>query len=237
MTVLGARTGAKVMAISASKIWAYSSLARFGTGLAIEGGCRPPLRFSAADGRIERWRTVRFENHKNPQGGCTMLRIDTHGLAPRLQFRSDMDRLISEVFGSRDESLPQISGRRGNPPLDVWEEGDDYFVAANLPGLAEEEVAITALGRELTLEGSQSASGQEELADGEQESREENAGETQKPVYYHKERSLGTFHRIVRFPFDLDVEHVEGSLDAGVLTVRVPKAVSAKPRRIEIGVN
>lgn len=166
-----------------------------------------------------------------------MLRIDTHGLAPGLQFRSDMDRLISEVFGSRDESRPQISGRRGNPPLDVWEEGDDYFVAADVPGLAEEEVAITALGRDLTLEGIQTASGQEDLVDGEQESQEDDAGEIQKPVYYHKERSPGTFNRIVRFPFDIDVEHVEGSLEAGVLTVRVPKAVSAKPRRIEIGVN
>jgi HSP20 family molecular chaperone IbpA len=39
---------------------------------------------------------------------------------------------------------------------------------------------------------------------------------------------------VIRLPFEIDVPHVEGSLQAGVLTIRVPKAVSAKPRQIEI---
>ncbi len=163
-----------------------------------------------------------------------MLRMHTQSLRPVEQLRSDMDCIIQDVFGTRNKSFPEVRGARGNPPIDVWEENDDFFVALDVPGATGGEVDITALGRELTVESSRSATGQQDAA-GEETKGTENSEENQGPVYHHRERLSGTFHRVIRFPFDIDVENVEGSLSAGVLTVRVPKAASAKPRRIEIG--
>ncbi|HJN65583.1 MAG TPA: Hsp20/alpha crystallin family protein [Pirellulales bacterium] len=163
-----------------------------------------------------------------------MLRMHTQSLRPVEQLRSDMDCIIQDVFGTRNKSFPEVRGARGNPPIDVWEENDDFFVALDVPGATGGEVDITALGRELTVESSRSATGQQDAA-GEETKGTENSEENQGPVYHHRERLSGTFHRMIRFPFDIDVENVEGSLSAGVLTVRVPKAASAKPRRIEIG--
>ena len=163
-----------------------------------------------------------------------MLRMHTQSLRPVEQLRSDMDCIIQDVFGTRNKSFPEVRGARGNPPIDVWEENDDFFVALDIPGATGGEVDITALGRELTVESSRSATGQQDAA-GEETKGTENSEENRGPVYHHRERLSGTFHRMIRFPFDIDVENVEGSLSAGVLTVRVPKAASAKPRRIEIG--
>ena len=170
-----------------------------------------------------------------------MLRMQHHGLRPVEQFRSDMDCIIEDVFGARVKSLPQVGGGRGNPPLDVWEENDDFFVTLEVPGATQGDVQLTALGRELTLVGDRGGSEQpadQETAPAAQESENaESEAEAAKPIYYHRERLAGPFHRVIRFPFDIDGEQVEGTLTAGVLTVRVPKAASAKPRRIEIGTN
>jgi len=146
-----------------------------------------------------------------------------------------MDRMISDVFGSRDETLPRLSGGRGNPALDIWEENDDFFVAAELPGVDEREMDITALGRELTLDGKWAAgaavveepSGEEDAADAE-------SSECKEITHFHRERRTGSFHRVIRFPFDIDVQHVEAKVANGVLTVRVPKSPNAKPRRVEL---
>ena len=105
---------------------------------------------------------------------------------------------------------------------------DDYFVALDIPGLNQGEVKITALGRDLTLEGiPMDAKEQNEGAETEQMANP-------KFTYFHRERNHRAFHRVIRFPFEVDVEHVAGHLEAGVLTIRVPKAASAKPRKIDI---
>ncbi|MDG2207990.1 MAG: Hsp20/alpha crystallin family protein [Pirellulales bacterium] len=154
-----------------------------------------------------------------------MLRIDTHCLTPALSFRSDMDRLFSDVFGNENESSPSISGRRGHPALDVWEEDDTYFVSIDVPGLSEGDFQITALGRELSLVGGAVT-------------EEAQATEEDQPSiprdYFYRERCALSFERTIRFPFEIDAAHVQGSLQAGVLNIRVPKAASAKPQTIEI---
>ncbi|MEK6247127.1 MAG: Hsp20/alpha crystallin family protein [Planctomycetales bacterium] len=156
-----------------------------------------------------------------------MLRIQS--FSPVSQLRSDMDRIISDVFRSGDEPFLQLSGRRGNPALDIWEEGDEFFVAAELPGVAESDMSISTMGRELTLEGPWNISGE----DAEKSNTEEDPSVADL-AHHHRERRRGKYHRVIRFPFDIDIDHVEANLSAGVLTIRVPKAASALPRRIEV---
>ena len=157
-----------------------------------------------------------------------MLRIDAHYLTPAVTLRTDMDQLISDVFGTPKSAAPTVGGRRGHPAVDIWEENEDYFVAIDVPGLSESEVKITALGRELTLETSGTEIEIEKACDSKEKASSAEA------TYFHRESNTLSFHRVIRLPFEIDAPHVEGSLQAGVLTIRVPKAASAKPRQIEI---
>ena len=158
-----------------------------------------------------------------------MLRINSQCLSPALTFRADMDQLIADVFGSQQEPIPTIGGRRGHPAVDVWEEREDYFVALDIPGLSESDLKITAIGRDLTVER---AHGEADHSTGEEDELEQ--ADKAEPNYFHRERSAADFQRVIRFPFEIDIDHVEGSLEAGVLTIRVPKAASTKPRQINI---
>ena len=81
-----------------------------------------------------------------------MLRINSQCLTPALTLRADMDQLIADVFGTQQDPIPTIGGRRGHPAVDVWEESEDYFVALDIPGVSGRDVKITAIGRDLTIE-------------------------------------------------------------------------------------
>lgn len=154
-----------------------------------------------------------------------MLRINSNYLAPAVGLRTDMDQLIADVFGTPNDATLRVGGRRGHPAVDIWEENEEYFIALDVPGLSESEVKITALGRELTLEGGAAT---EATDDSKAESPET------EPTYFHRERKALCFKRVIRFPVEIDVQHVEGNLQAGVLQIRVPKVASASPCQIEI---
>ena len=52
--------------------------------------------------------------------------------------------------------------------------------------------------------------------------------------FHRRERRAGTFARTITFPADIDADRVGASYRNGVLTVTVPKAPEAKPRRIDV---
>lgn len=161
-----------------------------------------------------------------------MLRINSQCLSPALAFRTDMDQLIADVFRPQQDPIPTIGGRRGHPAVDVWEESEDYFVALDIPGLSESDVKITTIGRDLTIERAHDETGGSTSEKSENDEVEQ--VKKAEPNYFHRERNAADFQRMIRFPFEIDVEHVEGSLEAGVLTIRIPRAASAKPRQITI---
>lgn len=98
-------------------------------------------------------------------------------------------------------------------------ESDDYLVLkADLPGLAEDDVAIEVQDNVLTISGSRHA---------EHEHNEQG--------WFRLERSYGTFSRSLTLPDGVDADGVEASFDRGVLEVRIPKPEERKPRRISIG--
>jgi HSP20 family protein len=52
--------------------------------------------------------------------------------------------------------------------------------------------------------------------------------------YHRRERRYGKFSRTIQLPRDLDPEKVRAELRNGLLTIRIPKLASAKPRQIEV---
>lgn len=57
---------------------------------------------------------------------------------------------------------------------------------------------------------------------------------TEATGYHRRERSFGAFSRSIQLPEQLDIDKAAASYDAGILTVKIPKAEAAKPRQIAV---
>jgi len=107
-------------------------------------------------------------------------------------------------------------GRRPFPAVNTWEDETAVYAEAELPGLAMGDIEVTVMGDELTIKG--------ERKDLEKEGA----------TYHRRERGVGIFSRVLRLPVQIDADKVEATLRDGVLTIKLPKAQSALPRRIEL---
>ena len=155
-----------------------------------------------------------------------MVRFSTR-LAPAAPLRDELDNLFTHFFGTPDRSAITVD-RSSQPPIDVWEADDACHVEAELPGVTEDQLEISALGRQLTL-----AVKEAEASEPWGESAEA-PDEAPARKYYRRERSQRSFRRVIDFPYDIDVEQIGAKLELGILTVTVPKAATAKPRKIEV---
>ena len=105
------------------------------------------------------------------------------------------------------------------PPVDVYEEGDELVVKAELPGMTKEEITVTMTGEVLTLAG-----------------KKEKEEKVEKKGYHRVERTEGAFTRAVKLPVEVELEKATAKFKDGVLEVRAPKtaAAKAKSRKIEV---
>lgn len=145
---------------------------------------------------------------------------------PTEQFREDMNRIFGNVLGAC--SKPTVQPELDNPQIDVWEESDGFVVEAELPGVRNEWIDVQALGRKLTLKGQWREAEESANSAGPEEEKQA------KRTFYHRECHSGEFQRVLMFPKDIDTENVEACLADGLLTVKIPKAASAKPRKIQL---
>ena len=102
------------------------------------------------------------------------------------------------------------------PPADIYETRDNIVVLAEMPGVALDGVDITLERRVLTIRGRSAAS---------------DHGGYQR-VY--NEYSDGDYERVFTLSENIDREHIEATLKDGVLHLVLPKAETAKPRKIEL---
>jgi len=112
-------------------------------------------------------------------------------------------------------SGPEPSGRIWSPLVDIEEADDAWIVEAELPGVDRNDVSVELRDSELAITG-------------EVKERE------RKGILRRRTRPVGRFDYRVSLPGASDPESVEARLADGVLTLRVPKAEQARPRRIEV---
>ena len=135
---------------------------------------------------------------------------------------SSLDRMLS-LNPAFDEALSGAEGSRvWVPDMDVAERNDAYVVLAELPGVNPEQVEVSFEHNMLTVRGTKPASF--DL------SRE---GELR---VFAAERVHGSFERSVRLPEFVDADRISAGFEHGVLTVTIPKAEAAKPRKIAVNV-
>lgn len=125
------------------------------------------------------------------------------------RLRDEMERLFGN--GVRQVSMMVY------PPLNLWEDDNNLFVEAELPGFELSELEITVTGdNQLSLKGDRK---QPELEGG---------------TWHRQERGYGSFHRMVELPEHVDPDKVAAEFRNGVLRITMPKKEDAKPRRIEV---
>lgn len=100
------------------------------------------------------------------------------------------------------------------PPVDIYENEQEYLVRADLPGVHKDDLALDLDKGELTLFAKRGL---------------ERPGET-----LAAGRREGDFRRVFRIPDEVDAGKVEASFEDGVLEVHLPKAERNKPRRITV---
>jgi HSP20 family protein len=128
--------------------------------------------------------------------------------------RREIDRVFDRFFGQADSMVgPWV------PAVDVRETKDALEVVAELPGMRPEEVEVNIENNVLSISGEK----KQELTDGD--------GERQ---YHVIERRSGRFERSFTLPRTVDSDRISARFDHGVLTVTLPKADAAKPRKVEV---
>jgi HSP20 family protein len=125
----------------------------------------------------------------------------------------EMDRLFNR-FGDGWSFSPVY------PAMNVWQDENNVFVEAEVPGfeLSDLEIYVTG-GNQLTVRG------------------ERKKPELQGGSWHRQERPIGQFSRVITLPLPVDPDNVEAHLSLGVLTIRLPKRAEVKPRRIEVKCN
>ncbi|HEV2071863.1 MAG TPA: Hsp20/alpha crystallin family protein [Acidimicrobiales bacterium] len=118
----------------------------------------------------------------------------------------ELDRWATEVAGHRPSVVP----------MDAYRHGDRFTVQFDLPGIDPSSIDLTVDKDVLTVSAERSW----------------HPGEGHEVLI--AERPQGTFTRQLFLGDNLDAEHIEASYDHGVLTVTIPVAESAKPRKVEI---
>lgn len=120
----------------------------------------------------------------------------------------DLDRLTQQLLGT--------TARPAAMPIDAYRDGDEFVVQLDLPGVDAGSIDLTVENSVLTVHASRGRADAEGVE------------------FLVGERVHGAFSRQLFLSDNLDTERIEASYVDGVLTLRLPVADRAKPRRISI---
>ena len=124
----------------------------------------------------------------------------------------ELDRLTQQVFGQQGTwSRPAVM------PMEAYRSGEEFVVHFDLPGVDPASIDLNVERNVLTVQA---------------ERRPTADGEHVETLV--AERPYGAFSRQLFLAETLDTERIEAHYEAGVLTLRIPVAEQAKPRKVEV---
>ncbi len=141
-----------------------------------------------------------------------------------VSLRDVMDRMVTDAFGGGNfrAMWPTADGvsARMTLPLDVYGTSDEIVIIAAVPGIRPADLEVTINKNTITLTGTTpNVAASEDAKDA---------------TWYLHELTSGTFTRSVTLPIEVDAGRADATFEDGVLRLTLPKAETAKPRRIEI---
>ncbi len=129
------------------------------------------------------------------------------------QIRREIDRAYGDLSGRVFRA--QIAGVF--PLTNVFEDKDNYYIRAELPGIKADELDISVTADSLSISGERKIAMEKENA-----------------RYHRREREAGKFSRMISLPSQVDPEKADARSANGVLTVVLPKAQAATPKQIAV---
>jgi HSP20 family protein len=106
------------------------------------------------------------------------------------------------------------------PAINMKDDGNQYLIEAEMPGLEDEDVEIEVHGRQITIKGKR-------------EQKEQKQGEQM----YISERRYDSFYRTITLPQDANLDHITADYENGLLFITVQKDPGKKPRKIKVNRN
>jgi HSP20 family protein len=140
------------------------------------------------------------------------------GFGRLTNLRDEIDRLFEAPLAELACSSQLLSG--WTPAFDIYEDKDNFYVRAELPGVRKEDIDLSMHSGTLSISGERK--GDEKLKDAE---------------VYRAERFFGRFQRTIALPTQVAVEKIKAQYKDGILSVTLPKAEEAKPKHIEVKVS
>lgn len=132
--------------------------------------------------------------------------------------RREMDEMFRGYGLGRalEPSFATTLGARSYPRINMREDEENFYLETLIPGVDPKALEMTVLKNTLTLSGERRSDEQEQV------------------TWHRRERSTGHFMRTIDIPSEIDVDKVRADYENGVLTITMPKAEAAKPKRIEV---
>jgi HSP20 family protein len=149
-------------------------------------------------------------------------------LETRGRWFDEMERWFENEF-RRPFSLMRSLGMPGfratgfeeiTPSVDVFEEGDELVVKAELPGMKREDIDVSVTDNTVLISG---------------EKRQEE--KVEKKNFYRMERSYGSFTRSFTLPSEVETDRAKASFKEGVLEIRIPKSEEAKRKEKKVTID
>lgn len=133
---------------------------------------------------------------------------------------SEWDRLRKEfgqLLDPRNTSIGRDLPAGVFPLLHVTQDHDHFYVRSEIPGMRLDELEVSVTGRTVTIAGERVI-----------------PSEDQQVRYHRREREEGKFRRQFNLPTDVESEQVQAKYRQGILMIILPKAESAKPKKITV---
>lgn len=140
------------------------------------------------------------------------------GFGRLTNLREEIDRLFEVPLAELARSSQLLSG--WTPAFDVYEDKDNLYVRAELPGMRKEDIDLSMHNGSLSISGERKS--EDKLKDAE---------------VYRTERFFGRFQRTITLPTQVAVEKIKAQYKDGILSVTLPKAEEAKPKHIDVKVS
>lgn len=129
------------------------------------------------------------------------------------RMRREMDRLTEGI----SRGVFRGPGAGVYPLINLTENSENYYLRAELPGIKAKDIEISVTGDSISINGERQIPTEDESA-----------------KYHRKERESGKFNRIITLPGQINADKVDAKSVDGVLTITLPKAEEAKPKKISV---
>jgi len=126
---------------------------------------------------------------------------------------------INKLFDFSFRKVPASKEETFSPSVDIWEDKDNIYIEADLPGFEQKDVKVSIKGEALIISA-----------------KKEETKEEKKKNYYRCERFQGSFWRQLDLPSSVDTSKIKANYKNGVLKITLPKVEREKEKEIDIEV-